>query len=114
MTQGNHRILESLGESIGGIVTAFTPGIGYISGNHYGKVLADLTQDMFTCYKLAKKSYCTSCRQAIDTGVSHTFRQLNYLKGQHYKSNFWNVVHRIKCTSGSTISDICLETLNDY
>ena len=53
MTQGNHRILESLGECIGGIVTAFTPGIGYISGNHYGKVLADLTQDMFTSYKLA-------------------------------------------------------------
>jgi hypothetical protein len=72
------------------------------------------TGHVYSCYKLAKKSFRKVCRQAVNNGMTQTFQQLDLLRGHRNMNKFWNLVRRSKCTSGSTTSDIKLDTLHDY
>ena len=69
---------------------------------------------VFSCYKLAKKSYRTACRFAVNGDISATFKQLDFLQGTRNINKFWNLVRRSKCTNGSTVSDIGINTLHNY
>ncbi len=67
-----------------------------------------------TCYKLAKKAYRSVCRTAVNVNVHQSYRQMEFYLGVRSIKKFWNLIRRSKCTSGSTVSDITLDTLHDY
>jgi hypothetical protein len=69
---------------------------------------------LYSCYKLAKKAYRHVCRIAVNSTTQMPYRQLNFYLGTRSLNKFWNLVRRSKCTSGSSVSDIKLDTLHDY
>ena len=54
------------------------------------------------------------CRNAVNSNIQIPYRQLNFYLGTRSMNQFWNLVRRSKCTTGSTVSDIQLDTLQDY
>ena len=72
------------------------------------------TGQVFTCYKLSKKSFRKACKIAMNGSIGYTYRQLDYLKGHRNLNKFWNMVRRSKCTSGSTVNDISMDSLHSY
>ena len=72
------------------------------------------TGHVYCCYKLAKKVYRTVCRSAVNRGIQHLYRQLDfYLRNKNMKK-FWNLIRLSKSTTRSTENGISMKDLASY
>ena len=69
---------------------------------------------LYCCYKLAKKAYRHVYHSAVNSNIQLPYRQLDFYLGTRSINKLWNLVRRSKYTSGSTTSDIKLDTLHEY
>lgn len=69
---------------------------------------------IYKSYKLAKNSYRTACRNAVNTARLGAHLRLDHLFASRNTKKFWNAVRNYKRPPNDTSNDISLETLTEY
>jgi len=94
----------------GGTETVYTPVTGQVWGLEFGKIVADLNQEMYIIGTNLERALQKPCKLPTNGNMRRAFQR----HGQKRMGQFWNVVRKSKDKCRSSSEDVSFTDFSSY